>query len=303
MQGERPCLPRGKEAPFQQHVLDALPLAVFVVDRNDTVVFANDRARIELGLAENHPLDLGVNLDLQPLGWDDLRIGWLRSVRPSRRPRRASRLLATIAHDLRNPLNSIYLYAESLRLSSHDEATRRPVDRILRSARRMNTLIADLLDACNIETGRLRIVRRKNDVARVLDEALDSARIQASTKGVEIVSEPPRTKTFSHCDASRVQQVLANLLENAIRFTPTGGRVTLRAEPQGDAVRVTVRDTGVGIPSEIRAHLFDRRYREKRERVGLGLFIAKGIVEAHGGKLQVESSVGKGSVFQFTLPA
>jgi signal transduction histidine kinase len=176
---------------------------------------------------------------------------------------------------------------------------------IQRAANRANRLISDLLDVARIQAGGLAVEPASVEVRSLMQEAVDSATPLATANQLTLqrVAEDDVTTVFS--DRDRVLQVFANLIGNAIKFTPKGGEITLRAELAGGDVRFAVCDTGPGIPPEHLPHVFDRYWQAKSTAklgTGLGLSIAKGIVEAHGGKIFVESEPGRGASFIFTLP-
>ena len=217
-------------------------------------------------------------------------------------------LLAVVAHDLRNPLNTITLAADAL-LEEMSESVhpgeRRQVAIVRRSADRMNRLIQDLLEINRLESGRLALEIRPCPAEAIVREALETMRPLAAASDItlecELIPHLPRVQA----DFARVQQVISNLVGNAIKFTAPGGEIRIRAEAVGDEVRVEVRDTGIGIPADQLPHIFGRFWqadRRDRRGIGLGLAIAKGIVEAHGGRIWVESHEGEGSRFFFTLP-
>ena len=174
-----------------------------------------------------------------------------------------------------------------------------------RAAERMNRLIQDLLDVRRIDSGRMAIELRAEAVDGLLKEAMDMLRPLATAASLELDCDVDRTLPRIAADSARVLQVLSNLVGNAVKFTPAGGRVRLRAEPADREVRFSVSDTGTGIPADQLPHIFGRFWQGTsvdRRGIGLGLAIAKGIVEAHGGRIWVESEVGTGSQFIFTLP-
>ncbi len=217
-------------------------------------------------------------------------------------------VLAVVSHDLRNPLNVISLGATYLlkRLPQGAEGTswRKQAELMRRSADQAVHLIQDLLEVAKIESGRLSVERQPLDVCRLVDDAIELHRPLAEARRLrlerEVEAELPRVQA----DRGRVLQVFSNLIGNALRYTPEGGRITVRARREGRFVRFFVSDTGKGIAPEHLPHLFERYWQPKgtREGAGLGLPIAKGIVEAHGGYILVESEPGKGSTFSFTLP-
>ncbi|RKG84991.1 ATP-binding protein [Corallococcus terminator] len=219
--------------------------------------------------------------------------------------------LAVVSHDLRSPLTAIGTAAELIqRALGHDERDprlRRHTDSIRRSVGRMNLLIADLLDLASIDAGTLSIDVRPQTVEELVREARELFEPQATDKGLRFTVdlEPGRVL---RCDKERILQTLGNLLSNAIKFTPPGGSVGLKVEAEAGTrgVRFGVTDTGPGISEEAQSRIFDRYWhaaQKQREGHGLGLSIAKGIVEGHGGRLWVESAEGRGSTFWFFLPA
>ena len=217
--------------------------------------------------------------------------------------------LSAISHDLRNGLNTV-LTAASLLLRSLPQdgdgrRDRRHVEAIRRSAERMNRLIADLLDVASIEAGRLFVEPRKELVQTIVSEAAAAAQQPAVEKSLRLEAQINAAPIDAVCDKERVLQVLGNLLGNAIKFTPEGGTVRIGAEALGDEVLFTVRDTGIGISPKQLPHVFDRFWQatpKTRLGSGLGLTIAKGVVEALGGRIWAESRPGEGTTFFFTLP-
>lgn len=212
--------------------------------------------------------------------------------------------LEIITHELKNPLSSVQLSTEPL-LSMPDPIAKR-AGIIKRAAERMSSLVQNLLDASAIEAGRLAVAARPEDARAIVSEALDSLAPLATAKSQTIDRDIPEAAVALHCDRDRVVQVLVNLVGNAIKFAPEGSaiHVALRADPQH--VHLTIRDEGPGMSTEQVAHLFERYWqaqRDSRKGRGLGLFISKGLVEAHGGQLRVESRLGAGTTFHVTLPA
>jgi len=222
-------------------------------------------------------------------------------------------VLAVVSHDLRNPLNVILMTASLLlqqnaRVTAPGEGERKmrvALERIQRSAKQMALLVRDLLDANRIEAGALVLEPESHTALALLEEALDAIRPLASEKGVKLLGAPPPRWLRVLADRSRLLQVFSNLLGNAIKFTPAGGEVSVSVQRVEEGVRFSVKDTGPGIPPENLPRLFDRYWQAPATAKlgsGLGLFIAKGIVEAHGGTLCVKSQPGDGSVFTFTVP-
>jgi signal transduction histidine kinase len=215
-------------------------------------------------------------------------------------------VLGVVAHDLRNPLNLVGATAQLLMepdLSAERRAAAYDVGR--RAVRRMNRLIGDLLDVVRLEAGRLSLDLRPCDIERVLADAAEAFQARAAEQRTHLELVPAPPGIVIQADAERLLQLLDNLIGNALKFTPAGGRVTISAQVGDGRVRVAVADSGPGIPEEHLARLFDRFWQARgtdRRGLGLGLAIARGIAEAHGGRLEVESTVGSGSTFWFTLP-
>jgi PAS domain S-box-containing protein len=222
-------------------------------------------------------------------------------------------ILAVVSHDLRCPLNVILLSAESLIGTAQcdgaeelTDATRETVGVVKRSAERMARMIDDLLDVASIDAGHLSVERRPRSMRRLVTQSLATLRPLAAAKGIELHTEVVGEDVMVSCDRGRVLQVLSNLVGNAIKFTPPGGNIVLHATPrrQGD-VLLAVADTGPGIPGERAGHVFDKYWKAPEGNVrgtGLGLYISKHLIEAHGGTIWLESKVGKGTTFFFTLP-
>lgn len=218
-------------------------------------------------------------------------------------------VLAVVSHDLRDPLSVILM--EAVQLLSHfpetgDEHARelhKSVQRIRRSATRMRALIKDLLEIAKIEAKTFRLDVRPVESRDLLEDAVSDARPLADAKHISLVLDLNHLPKVD-ADPHRISQVLSNLLGNAIKFTPEGGTVTVRAQPRDETLAVSVADTGHGMAPEDLAHVFDRFWRpkgSKGEGAGLGLYIARGVVEAHGGRVWAESSP-RGATFSFTLP-
>lgn len=218
-------------------------------------------------------------------------------------------LVAIVSHDLRNPVHTIHMAASFLLdIAPPDDRrvqARRQLEVIQRSATRANRLIQDLLDVARIQAGGLSVDPVPVDVKSLLHEAVESATPLASAAQLSVVCDPPEALGPVASDRERVLQVFANLIGNAIKFTPKGGQIRILANPENGEVRFTVADTGPGIPREHLDHVFDRYWQAKSTAklgAGLGLSIAKGIVEAHGGRIWVESPPNSGAEFNFTLP-
>jgi PAS domain S-box-containing protein len=219
-------------------------------------------------------------------------------------------VLAIVAHDLRNPLGTILMQTQILGedIGEPESSALKATRRIEHAARRMNRLIQDLLDVARVEAGQVALERAALRTQEVEAEAIDMQRTLAAAASVELRLDADEHLPEMFADRHRVLQVFENLIGNALKFTPAGGRITVGAVARAGSVLCWVRDSGTGIPAEDQPHLFDRFWQARRSRAkkrsgaGLGLAIVKGIIEAHGGRIWVESAPGEGSTFYFTLP-
>lgn len=237
----------------------------------------------------------------------------LDNARLHREAREAVRIrenvLAVVSHDLRNPLSSIVMAAGLLARrgpqQGGDDRGQKQVESIQRAANRMERLINELLDMARIQAGRLSIEPQQTDLVEILADAIDPMEPLAQAEGLRLHRELPEGPVPVLCDRQRVIQALSNLLSNAIKYGQSGRAVTLRATPRDHDVVVAVEDSGQGIPRDELPRVFDPYWTADRngaKGTGLGLFITKGIVEAHGGRIWAESEIGRGSTFLFTLP-
>ena len=218
--------------------------------------------------------------------------------------------LATVSHELRTPLNAIIGWSHLLRSGRLDEATvMRAVETIDRNAKAQAQLIEDILDVSRIITGKLRLNKEPVDIASVINAAIDSVQLAIDSKDIqlEVTLDPSARHTVG--DASRLQQVVWNLLANAIKFTPSGGRIEVKVERAGESLQIRVSDTGQGIGPDFLPFIFDR-FRQadgtttrQHGGLGLGLAIVRHLVELHGGTIKADSEgEGKGAAFTIKLP-
>jgi PAS domain S-box-containing protein len=214
-------------------------------------------------------------------------------------------VLSVVAHDLRNPVQTIVMSASALTDLSLDDAQRgRQMEIIKRSAWRMNRLIDDLLDASQMETGRFAITRRAVDVPDIISELFDQFELLAADKGITLERQlDPQLPPISG-DAGRLVQACTNLIANALKFTERGGTIRVRASATVHNLLIDVEDTGCGIAADHLERVFRRFWQAdaRAHGVGLGLVIARGIIEAHGGTIRVASTLGRGSTFTIVLP-
>ena len=218
-------------------------------------------------------------------------------------------VVSMVSHDLRNPLTAIlggadYLL-ELLKETDGRETERIQLARLKHAAASMNRLIGDLLDITRLESGPLPLQRKRLSLVDVVDEVIEMFEEVVRGRRVTLERVAPSELPLVWGDHDRLAQALSNLIGNAVKFTPEGGRITVGVETSERGVKVYVRDTGQGISSEHLSHLFDRFWQathHDRRGLGLGLSIVKGIVEAHGGEVHVESSPNKGTTFHFVVP-
>jgi two-component system phosphate regulon sensor histidine kinase PhoR len=218
--------------------------------------------------------------------------------------------VSTVSHELRTPLFSIKGFVDLiLKGKVPDPAVQREfLSRVLEQANHLSAIVSDLLDAARLESGRFELRRTSVDLRQVIRDAITSVEALARDRGVDITWNPPAELPSAFGDARRLEQVVTNLLSNACRFSNGGSRVEVTCEVEGDHITVRVADEGIGIPPEAIPHLFDKFYQvdssltRRAGGTGLGLYITRNIVEAHGGRVTVQSQVGKGSVFSFSVP-
>ena len=219
-------------------------------------------------------------------------------------------LIASVSHDLRTPLASLQAMVEALNdgVVSDPATVQRYMATMQAEISHLSTLISDLFEVSQIDAGALRLQIEASPLQDLISDTLESLRIQADRKGLSLAGEVEKDLPPALMDPYRVQRVLYNLVQNAIRHTPADGTVVLGARDAGSEIQVSIADSGEGIQPSDLARIFDRFYRGDPARTrdeagaGLGLTIARGLVEAHGGRIWVESEVGKGSRFSFTLP-
>jgi len=221
-----------------------------------------------------------------------------------------SEFLASMSHELRTPLHTIIGFAELLGEELEgplNDKQKRFMNHIHTDSIHLLALINDILDISKIESGRLGLRRETFDLGSALEEILSSIRSQASAKSIAIETSVSLPATI-FADRLRVKQVLFNLLSNALKFTPNGGKIRIDAALRDGVIEISVSDTGIGIAKEQHEAVFDKFYqvgsttKGVREGTGLGLAISKALVEEHGGGIWLESEPGKGSRFTFTIP-
>lgn len=217
-------------------------------------------------------------------------------------------VLHVVSHELRGPLGVLVMAADSFasdaKTNASPEKQQAFAGRVVRQVHRMLSIVDDLLDVSRIDAGELRVEPKQDDLVAVVRDAIE--RIRPSLKKHTIDLRAPAA-VLAQIDVDRIEQVIANLLTNAIKYSPDGGRIDVMVETNAGEALVSVADSGIGIPRDALPRLFERYYRapgseRAAKGIGLGLFVTKRLVEAHGGRIEAVSEVGKGTTFSFTVP-
>ncbi|TMC28279.1 MAG: HAMP domain-containing histidine kinase, partial [Chloroflexi bacterium] len=223
--------------------------------------------------------------------------------------RHKSEFLANMSHELRTPLNAIIGFSEVMLegiFGGLNEKQREYLNDVLASGQHLLTLINDILDLSKIEAGRMELEVSTFSLAAAVENGLTIVRERAARHGIALQAVLPKDLPKIEADERKVKQILYNLLSNAAKFTPDGGRVEVRVRQENEHVQVDVEDTGIGIAPDDQTRIFEEFRQVGRERsregTGLGLTLTKRFIELHGGRIWVESTPGKGSTFSFTLP-
>lgn len=319
-------------------LIDAPPHLLLVLDRGGRITRANSHAREALGknltgqtiieATRSHEVDGVVQRALASRQIEERPVTWkarpyfaravptheggavlvLEDQTDRLRVERVRRdFVANVSHELRTPLASVRLLIETLLSGAQDEPeiAARMLNQMLVEVDSMTQLAQELLDLSMIESGQMPMQLARARLSEVVDAQISHYEPQAQQKQI-VVDNNVAVELMAEVDPKMIGRVIGNLLHNALKFTPDRGRVTIGAEEQGDQVRVSVADTGAGIPAEDLPRIFERFYKVDRAReksgTGLGLAIARHVVEAHGGRIWAESVEGKGARFYFTVP-
>jgi sigma-B regulation protein RsbU (phosphoserine phosphatase) len=296
----------------------AVPIIVLTGLTDETVavhaVQAGAQDYLVKGTVEGATLGRAIRYAVERKRLEMERAALLRNEREARAAAEAAvkardEVLRIVAHDIGNSLSAVKIHAMVLErtLPADGAEARKRTEAIRHLTQQMDRLRQDLLDVAAIEAGRLSFEPGETSLPRVMDEVLGTVAEQAEEKGLAVECTFADDLPAVWADRERLQQVLGNLVGNAVKFTSAGGRILVRADRgEHGEVRVAVEDTGPGIPPEHLEHVFDRFWQARSTRragAGLGLAIARGVVEAHGGRIAARSEVGKGTTFEFTLPA
>ena len=268
-----------------------------------------DKTPVELRVEMADREHRNFQLNVAPLG-GDLAVGVFFDITQLERLERVRReFFANLSHELRTPLTAILAYADTLESGGFDDPqnSKRFIEKLQKHATRMSKLISDISDLSAIESGEIHLalepIRLRGAVADIV--ALAEARRRDCA--VSFCLSVPKN-LFVQADRSRLEQILSNLIDNAVKFNRPGGLVTIKAENMGEKAVVVIEDTGVGIPTSDLRRIFERLYRADKSRssriegTGLGLAIVKHLVQAHCGEITATSELGRGSRFTFTLP-
>jgi two-component system phosphate regulon sensor histidine kinase PhoR len=262
---------------------------------------------LETNLPQGRFLQVIITPLLEPIG-----LGYLVILQNLTRIRRLETIrrdfISNISHELRTPLASLRAVTETLQDGAIDDppTAQRFLRHIASEVSAMTQLVGELLELSRIESGKAPVKRQATSVTELVRTPVERLLPQAERNGLTLRVELPEEIPLAHVDAERIQLVITNLVHNALKFTPTGGEIVVSAVTRGADVLISVRDTGIGIPEDEQARIFERFYKADRARsgggTGLGLAIAKHIVQVHGGEIWVESQLNSGSTFTFTLP-
>jgi two-component system phosphate regulon sensor histidine kinase PhoR len=216
--------------------------------------------------------------------------------------------ISNVSHELRTPLAALKALTETLQAGALEDlpAAHRFLEQMETEVDSLSLMVSELLELSRIESGRVPLNFASTLPIDIINPAYERLRLQAERAGLTLAVEIPDDLSAVLADATRAQQVVVNLLHNAIKFTPRGGKVTISAAQQDRMVQFAVTDSGIGIDADDLPRIFERFYKVDRSRAtsgtGLGLAIARHLIEAHGGRIWAESEVGKGSTFYFTIP-
>ncbi len=269
------------------------------------ITFVSSRSDVRFGDAD---LDMAMSLAQRAaLAVDNARL----YLRAQRAVQARESLLAVVSHDLRNPLGVVRMVAGAMSSRPPDGSVpdmHRQAEILDRNAGQMERLIRDLLDFSRLESGSLSVSFENHAFDEIIEHAIETARYAGEERGIRIERSGSPLNIGMRCDRERLLQVLGNLLRNAIEHSAENGHVEVTAARDGERIHVTVRDSGAGIDETEMAHLFEPYWQalnggRKRQGLGLGLYIAKGLVRAHGGEIWAESEFGRGSAFHITLPS
>lgn len=289
---------------------DEIPTAIAVDREVEDEALRNERAAADRSVRREREAKAHMLTRLLPIE-RDATDQYLRTERARSDDALATRddFLGMVSHDLRDLLNGIVVSSQFLaqKLEKHSDRERLLLEttRIERYGARMTRLIGDLVDVASIDAGKLAMQAAQGDVASLVVEAVEALQLAASERGVSLAVQDVQGTCLAEFDHDRMLQVLANLIANSIKFTPRGGHIRVRCERVGGAFEFCVDDTGEGIPAAMLEAVFERFWqvgKNDRRGLGLGLYISRCIVEAHGGNIRAESSPGQGTRMFFTLP-
>jgi len=282
---------------------EGVPIGVLLVARTEVKLFTEKEIELVTNFADQAAIAMENTRLLNEIREQSLQL--------EAASRHKSEFLANMSHELRTPLNAIIGFSEVLEQRFFGELNERQADYthdIATSGRHLLDLVNEILDLSKVEAGRMELETSDFDLAGTIHGALAFIRERAASHGIELIASLPEDLGTVVADERKIRQVLLNLLSNAVKFTPDGGRITLSAQRSDGQLHVSVQDTGIGIAAEDQPKVFEEFQQvgttteRSREGTGLGLTLAKRFIELHGGRLWVDSELGKGSIFTFAIP-
>ncbi len=276
---------------------------------NEVLQHCLSTGKQQTGAVEIKPKKQLLSIIATPLSGDSGCLVHIRDLTELRRLEMVRQdFISNISHELRTPIASVKALAETLNEGAIEDPSvaKDFLSRINVEVDKLAQMVQELGELSRIESGEAPLQKRHINIADAIEHAVDRLKAQSDRAGLNLDIDIPPTLPKVMADEARVEQVLVNLIHNAIKFTPSGGRISISAKARDNDILVSVADTGVGIPADDLPRIFERFYKADKSRsgggTGLGLAIAKHIVEAHGGRIWAESVEGKGSTFNFTLP-
>ncbi len=304
-----------------KEIVDRSPYAVFIFDKNlKELIYLNEKAK-RCGLLSEQFTSLLLKIDrpsevefqgkfyrVEPLEVEDKKVYLVEDITPLKTYQRAKKdFVANVSHELKTPISVVQSIAETLYWEEKDPLKRKFLEKILKRSKEMEALVEDLLILAALESKEGKVIKEKVPLRSLADEVIQNLEEHAQHKKVEIFNEIP-PNLVCECDSHKIFILLKNLVENAIKYNREGGKVWIRAKTHKGNIVIEVEDTGIGIPKKHLPLIFERFYRVDKSRsreirgTGLGLSIVKHIALIHGGKTEVESTEGKGSIFRVYIP-
>jgi PAS domain S-box-containing protein len=305
----------GKNVDEILHFYERQSIVPFFVYNQQSEARVKQLREIGLYLSTRDGQKVNLSLTTSPVLFEDQKNGFIITFHDISHEQELEEMkldfVSMAAHELRTPLTAVRGYASLLQMQNSkqlDESGKELIKRLVVSSENLGNLIENLLSVSRIERSAFTVDARPVDLTNTIKNVIDNVRPQAYTKKQTITADIPDELPIVSADAFRIGQVILNFVANAVNYTQEGGSVTVKAEQEGEFLKIAVIDTGRGIPKEALQKLFTKFFRvsgsleQGAKGTGLGLYISKSIIEMHKGKISVESELGKGSIFSFTLP-